>query len=43
MKILRGGCRNSQTPERGTLKKVGGVPKICILKNQQGEGGLLKN
>ena len=46
MKILRGGgggSKNFQTPERGALKKVGGAPKICTLKNQQEGRGLLKS
>ena len=42
MNILRGDSENFWTPERGSLKKLGGVPKICILQNQQERGGAPK-
>ena len=41
IKILKGGSKIFTHPERA-LKKLGRVPTICILQNQQ-EEGLLKN
>ena len=35
MKILSGGSEDFYTPERGTLKKLRGAPKICILENRK--------
>ena len=39
VKILSGGCGNFQTPERGTLKKVGGLQKFVYLKTNKVRGG----